>query len=95
MPEHSWRQKCGPVGAVVVCVGGLAYIGKLMVSQGFIASHSGVFFTWTEIGFLLGTIGVILGLITSDKKFKTPVLLGSMIVIIVWFCDIAWSAVTK
>ena len=30
---------------------------------------------------LLGIIGVILGLISPGKKFKTPVLLGSMIVL--------------
>ncbi len=51
--------------------------------------------TWAEIGFLLGVIGVILGLISSDKKLKTPVLLGSMIVLTAWFWDIALSAVMK
>jgi hypothetical protein len=92
---RAWRQKCGPVGVGVVCVGLLAYAGKLMVNRDFIASHPGTMGTWTEIGFLLGILGVILGFMTPASKFKTPVLVGSMMVLIAWFCDIAWSAVMK
>lgn len=95
MTERTWRQKCGLVGVVVVGAGFLAYAGKLVVSRNFVASHSGAMATWAEIGFLLGVIGVILGLISSDKKLKTPVLLGSMIVLTAWFWDIALSAVMK
>ncbi len=95
MAERTWRQKCGPVGVVVASAGLLAYVGKFVVTRNFIASHSGAMGTWSEIGFLLGIIGVILGLISTDKKLKTPVLLGSMIVLTAWFWDIALSAVMK
>jgi hypothetical protein len=95
MAERTWRQKCGALGVVVVSASLLAYLGKLMAKRDFIASHSGAMATWTEIGFLLGIIGMILGLISPDKKVKAPVLLGSLIVLTAWFWDIAWSAVMK
>jgi hypothetical protein len=95
MTERPWRQRCGPAGFVVVSANLLAYVGKLMVNRNFIASHSGTMMTWADIGFLLGIIGMILGLISSNQKLKTPVLVGSMMTLIVWFFDIAWSAVMK
>ncbi|MGA7244910.1 MAG: hypothetical protein WBX19_17105 [Terracidiphilus sp.] len=95
MTERTWRQKCGPAGVVVVSASFLAFVGRLMVNRDFIESHSAAMGTWSEIGFVLGIIGVILGLISPGKNFKTPVLLGSMIVLVLWFWDIAWAAVMK
>jgi|HubBroStandDraft_6_1064221.scaffolds.fasta_scaffold695541_2 hypothetical protein len=95
MAERTWRQKCGAVGVVVVGASLLAYVGKLMVSRDFTVRHFDAIASWAETGFLLGILGIILGLITTDKKFKAPVLVGAMAMCVAWFFDIAWSVVTK
>jgi hypothetical protein len=95
MAERMWRQKCGAVGAVVVGASLLAYVGKLMASRDFTVSHFDAMASWADIGFLLGILGIILGLISTDKRFKAPVLIGAMAVCVAWFLDISWSVVTK
>jgi hypothetical protein len=95
MAERTWRQKCGTVGAVVVCGSLLFYVGKLMVSRNFTLSHFDAMATWADIGFLLGVSGMILGVVTTDMKFRTPVLIGAMAMCVAWFFDIAWTVMTK
>lgn len=95
MAERRWRQKCGAVGAIVVAGSSLAYVGKLMVSRNFILSHFDAMATWADVGFLLGVLGMILAVVTTDKKFRTSVLIGAMAMCVAWFFDIAWTVMTK
>jgi hypothetical protein len=90
-----WRDKLGWLAITMFSTDVLAYLGRLLLHRQFYEGHYKVMVICAEAGFVVSIVVVILALIGKNARFKVSVIVTSLVLIYLWFSDIAWWVMVK
>ena len=89
------REKLGLAGAFGLGANVLVYSVRGLFFRPLYAGHSDLLVICAEVGFLFSIVVVMALLIGEYRKFTLPLIIGSLVMLFLWFSSIAWWVMAK
>ena len=80
---------------VVLAFSASAYLCRLLLHRSFYESHSSTMVVVAEIGFILSSLAFVLLLVSGISLWKVGATVGALVMVYLWFSDIAWWVMVK
>lgn len=92
---RSWREELALAGTFGVGANVLAYIVREIFFHSLYGSHSDLLVVCAEAGFLFSVAVIVALLIGKYRKPTMPLIIGSLVMLYLWFSSIAWWVMAK
>ena len=92
---RTWRDRLAVGGAVGLGANLLVYAVRQLLFHSLYTSHSGSLVVCAEAGFLFSIVVIVSLVVGKYQRFTMPLIIGSLVMLYLWFSAIAWWVMVK